>query len=214
LKRAYLAWIDENQPATIGGIVLALEQGLIMDLTPIQNAAIPILQFLGNMLIGLVIFITFWIFSIFFRRVVKRYGRVTRLDPAVLSLLMQVINAIVLLIGAITALGTIGLDVSALVAGLGLTSFALGFALQDILSNVLSGVLLLIYRPFRLGNYIRVGIQEGHVVGIDLRYTTLRTDSQFILIPNQQLFKESIIVMQHAPASTGQPVVPPLPPTP
>lgn len=185
-----------------------------MDLTPIQNAAIPILQFLGNMLIGLVIFITFWIFSIFFRRVVKRYGRVTRLDPAVLSLLMQVINAIVLLIGAITALGTIGLDVSALVAGLGLTSFALGFALQDILSNVLSGVLLLIYRPFRLGNYIRVGIQEGHVVGIDLRYTTLRTDSQFILIPNQQLFKESIIVMQHAPASTGQPVVPPLPPTP
>jgi len=164
------------------------------------------------MMIALVIFIAFWIFSILFRRVVKRYGRVTRLDPAVLSLLMQVINAIVLVIGAITAFGTIGLDVTALVAGLGLTSFALGFALQDILSNVLSGVLLLVYRPFRLGNYIRVGVQEGHVVGIDLRYTTLRTEHQFILIPNQQLFKESIIIVSNPPTPVGQPPMPPLPP--
>jgi len=177
-----------------------------IDITPIQLAADQILRFIPQMIIGLVIYIFFWVFSIMFRRVVKRYGRVTRLDPAVLSLLMQVINAVILIIGAITALGTIGLDVTALVAGLGLTSFALGFALQDILSNVLSGVLLLIYRPFRLGNYIRVGEKEGHVVGIDLRYTTLRNESHFILIPNQNLFKEAIIV------AVAQPNQPPPPP--
>lgn len=184
----------------------------LIDLTPVQIAALQILNFVPQLIIGLVIFIFFWILSIGFRRVVKRYGRITRLDPAVLSLLMQVINSIILIIGAITALGTIGLDVTALVAGLGLTSFALGFALQDILSNVLSGVLLLIYRPFRLGNFIKVGDKEGHVVGIDLRYTTLRTDSQFILIPNQQLFKEAIIVAANPPAVAQQPGMPPLPP--
>ncbi len=177
-----------------------------IDITPIELAAAQILNFIPQLIIGLVIYIFFWVFSIMFRRVVKRYGRITRLDPAVLNLLMQVINAIILIIGAITALGTIGLDVTALVAGLGLTSFALGFALQDILSNVLSGVLLLIYRPFRLGNYIRVGDKEGHVVGIDLRYTTLRNESNFILIPNQALFKEAIIV-----TSTPQSMPPPAP---
>lgn len=173
-----------------------------IDFTPVQTALITILNFIPNMLIGLIIFLVFWFISKIFRRIVRRYGQVTRLQQDVLNLLTQVINAVVLIIGAITALGTIGVDVSALVAGLGLTSFALGFALQDILSNVLSGMLLLIYRPFRLGNYIKVGANEGHVVAIDLRYTTIRTDALFILIPNQQLFKESIIVMQHPPKQT------------
>ncbi|MDX2162830.1 MAG: mechanosensitive ion channel [bacterium] len=180
----------------------------LIDLTPLQAAALQIISFIPQLIIGLVIFIFFWIFSVLFRRVVKRYGKVTRLDPAVLSLLMQLVNLVILIIGAITALGTIGLDVTALVAGLGLTSFALGFALQDILSNVLSGVLLLIYRPFRLGHYIKVGDKEGHVVGVDLRYTTLRTDAQYILIPNQQLFREAIVVLA---TQNNAPNLPPRP---
>ncbi len=190
-----------------------------MDTTLLEQSVAQILQFFINFVIALVIFITFWIISIIFRRIVKRYGKHTRLEQVVISLISQVINVVILIIGAITALGTVGVDVSALVAGLGLTSFALGFALQDILANVLSGLLLLIYRPFRLGNLVRVGANEGHVVAIDLRYTTLRTETQYILIPNQNLFKESIIVLAKVPASItsqGAPtsvVQPPLPPT-
>jgi small conductance mechanosensitive channel len=66
-----------------------------------------------------------------------------------------------------------GVNVSALVAGLGLTGFALGFAFRDVLSNFLSGVLLLLFRPFRVGNHISINDLEGEVVSIDLRYTVL-----------------------------------------
>lgn len=189
----------------------------MIETTAVQQDIDQILQFLLSFVIALVIFIAFWIISIIIRRLVRRYGKHTRLDNAVISLITQLINVVILTLGTITALGTIGVDVSALVAGLGLTSFALGFALQDILSNVLSGVLLLVYRPFRLGNYVRVGANEGHVVAIDLRYTTLRTPSQYILIPNQVLFKESIIVLSAPPGSNlpppGAPInMPPAPP--
>ena len=52
-------------------------------------------------------------------------------------------------LGVITALGTIGVDVTGLVAGFGLTGFAVGFAMKDALANLLAGVMILLYRPFR-----------------------------------------------------------------
>jgi small-conductance mechanosensitive channel len=98
--------------------------------------------------------------------------------------------------------------VSALVAGLGLTGFALGFALQDVISNVLAGIMILMNRPFRRGNYIKVGNHEGTVIDMDLRYTSLQKDNLKILIPNSTLFKEAItILMPTAPAPT--PSIPP-----
>ena len=75
-----------------------------------------------------------------------------------------------------------GINVSALVAGLGLTGFALGFALKDTISNLLSGVLILLYRPFKIGNTIKVSGYEGDVVSIDLRYTELNSEGNKILI--------------------------------
>src|SRR5262249_2389900 len=79
-------------------------------------------------------------------------------------------------------------DVSALVAGLGLTGFALGFALKDIVSNALSGILVLVYRPFRLLDSIKVTDLEGAVTEINLRYTVLEAGGKIILIPNSFLF--------------------------
>lgn len=59
-----------------------------------------------------------------------------------------------MLLGLVTALGTAGVNVSALVTSLGLVGFALGFALKDALSNIISGILLLLYRPFSVGDVI------------------------------------------------------------
>jgi small-conductance mechanosensitive channel len=85
--------------------------------------------------------------------------------------------------------------VSALVAGLGLTGFALGFALKDTISNLLSGVLILLYRPFKIGNRIKISGYEGIVVSIDLRYTELDAEGYKILIPNSKLFTDPITVL-------------------
>lgn len=70
---------------------------------------------------------------------------------------------------------------SALIAGLGLTGFALGFALRDAVSNLIAGVLILLYQPFGLGNKITVGGNSGAVVGINFRYTVLEADGQAII---------------------------------
>jgi small conductance mechanosensitive channel len=87
--------------------------------------------------------------------------------------------------------------VGALLAGLGLTGFAIGFALKDIISNWLSGVLILVYEPFRRGDYVSIANApglEGNVVAIDFRYTSLEKDGKVILVPNANLFVKEIIV--------------------
>lgn len=169
-----------------------------------------IIAFIPQLLLALVILIAFWVVSIAFRAAVRRFGHRTRLDDSVLDLLTQVIGLTIIVSGLLTALGTIGVDVSALVAGLGITTFAVAFALQDIISNLLSGILILMYRPFRRGNYIRVGAHEGIVTDIDLRYTTLQSETQRILVPNSTLFKESIIVRSNAPSPSAPPAsIPP-----
>ena len=76
------------------------------------------------------------------------------------------------------------MNISAIVAGLGLTGFAFGFAFKDMLSNFISGVLIFIYEPFSIGDIIQVEGKEGKVVNINLRYVTIESDNQNILIPN------------------------------
>ena len=164
--------------------------------------------FLPRMAGAIVIFLVFWVVSLLLKGMVTRYGRRMRLNEDVRDLLARVIRVAILIIGLVTALGTIDIDVTAMVAGLGLTGFALGFALQDIISNVLAGVLILKHRPFRRGNYIKIGDKEGTVVDMDLRYTTLQRENLKILIPNSTLFKDAITIIL-PPAVPAAPSLPP-----
>src|SRR5690606_21360509 len=87
-----------------------------------------------------------------------------------------------------------GLDITALITGLGLTGFALGFALKDVLSNLISGIMLLIYRPFQIGDQIAMGTYEGKIETIRMRDTVLRGyDGRMIIIPNSKLITEVVI---------------------
>jgi small-conductance mechanosensitive channel len=85
-----------------------------------------------------------------------------------------------------------GVNVSALVASLGLTGFALGFAFKDAVSNLLAGALILFYRPFCRGSRVAVTGIEGVVTAIDLRYTTLEDGNKKFLIPNANLLSNAI----------------------
>ena len=90
----------------------------------------------------------------------------------------------IITLGGITALGSMGINVSALVASLGLSGFALSFALKDTLSNTLAGVMIILYQPFKCGDNINTAGYEGTVSKIDLRYTYLNGSDKTILIPN------------------------------
>ncbi|MEO1993831.1 MAG: mechanosensitive ion channel domain-containing protein, partial [Planctomycetaceae bacterium] len=104
--------------------------------------------------------------------------------------------------GAVTALGTIGVDVGALIAALGLTGFAIGLAFKDIVSNALSGILIIIYKPFEQGDQIKVSSFAGNVRSIDLRYTILSSDGDRVFVPNSLLFSNAITVESQQTAQT------------
>jgi small conductance mechanosensitive channel len=147
--------------------------------------------------VGLLIFVAFWLAGVLLRAFFGRLSQRADFNTAFILRLAGRTSSIALIVfGAITALGTMGINVSALVAGLGLTGFALGFALKDILSNLIAGVLILPYRPFRVNDYILVAGNEGVVTEIDLRYTTLQKEGQIFLIPNSVLFTNSIGVVK------------------
>ena len=110
--------------------------------------------FLPRIGASLVVVLVFWLLSAIAGNLVARIGKRTRLAGDVISLLARAGKVALIIFGIVTALGTVGINISALVAGLGLTGFALGFALKDALSNMLAGVLILSYRPFRHGQRI------------------------------------------------------------
>lgn len=83
-----------------------------------------------------------------------------------------------------------------LITLLGVSSVAIGFAFRDVFQNFLSGILILMTRPFRIGDIISVNGQEGYVQEIETRATTIRTyDYRRIVIPNTTLFTNSVTVI-------------------
>lgn len=147
------------------------------------------------------ILLGFWIAAAIAGRLIEHFS--SRMGPErteLLSLGAQVARIGVRIFGTVTALGTLGVDVSALVAGLGLTGFALGFALKDALANLLAGAMILFYRPFQRGSRISVGGFEGTVTQIDLRYTRLRGKEQDFLLPNSTLLTNAITLHRPPPA--------------
>lgn len=93
----------------------------------------------------------------------------------------------------LVAADALGFDPQTVVTGLGLTGLALGFALKDIISNFVSGILILILRPFELGDQIVVGETEGSVERIELRATQIRNyDGRVVIVPNADIFTSRV----------------------
>jgi len=151
---------------------------------------------LGSKLLGgIFLFLIFWFISICIKFLVKRLGNNFSIDKKpIIYLLGNLAKIGVLLMGGITALGSIGVNVSALVASLGISSFALSFAMKDVLSNVLAGIMILLYQPFKTGAHIEIDKLEGTVIDIDLRYITLQTEQSKILIPNASILNQAVIL--------------------
>ncbi|MBN2328071.1 MAG: mechanosensitive ion channel [Candidatus Omnitrophica bacterium] len=141
---------------------------------------------------GLIIIYIFYLLSNLSRNIMLRVCQNRELDRDVVAFFAGLAKAVVFIIGIVTGLGTMGVDVSALVASLGLTGFVVGFALKDLFSNVIAGVMILVYRPFKRGDFIVVGGFSGAVRDIDLRYTTLEHEGQTILLPNSIIFSQGL----------------------
>lgn len=147
---------------------------------------------------GLVVFVAFWAGGVALERLLRRVARARRLDPDVCGLLARSAKIAMLLFGAVSGLGTLGINVTAMVAGLGLTGIALGLALKEIVSNALAGVLLMVYKPFKREDLIKVLDFEGRVGEVNLRYTLLEGAGERVFVPNTLLLTSAVRVKVEA----------------
>lgn len=149
-----------------------------------------------------------WIVAKGVRRVGRLWAEQTEGDRGTEILIGRLCYGGVWVLGSVVALGVLGLNFGTLLGTLGLTSVAIGFSLRDVLSNYISGVILLAARPFRISDQVVIGSYEGTVVQIQLRATTMRTyDGRLVYIPNQQVFQKSVVNNTDSPVRRSDVVV-------
>lgn len=129
----------------------------------------------------------------FARKLVEKFLPRTRVDITITKFLGNVVYIIVLVLVTILVLEQIGIKTASLIAILGSAGIAIGLALQGSLSNISSGIILVIFRPFRVGDYIEGGGTAGIVKEIHIFNTILTSpDNRRIFVPNSKFFDSSI----------------------
>ena len=167
----------------------------------IQQMAVEFAPKLGA---AIGVYLLFLIGGKLLMKIICRMGNSNKVDDELSNFLGRSVKVGMMLFGAVSALGTLGIDVGALIAGLGLTGFALGFALKDTISNLLAGIMVIIYKPFDQDDIILVGKYEGRVRSIDLRYTVLDYNDRIVYVPNSKLFVDSIVVDDDGKAAAAE----------
>jgi small conductance mechanosensitive channel len=153
---------------------------------------------LGNLLVlyginlagGIVVAVAaFWACGLVERAVRRALLASPHMDPTVASFLSSLARYATLAVAFVVVLQLIGIQATSLVAVIGAGSLAIGLALQGTLSNMAAGVMLLIFRPFRIGDKIEVACKKGEVRSLNLFMTELAADAEVqILIPNAQVW--------------------------
>jgi small conductance mechanosensitive channel len=116
-----------------------------------------------------------------------------QLSQLLKRMILLIVRNTVLMIGVLIALSQVGISMGPLLAGLGVVGFIIGFALQDTLSNFAAGLLILLYRPFDVKDFIEVGDVSGLVNKMSLVNTTILTfDNQTIIVPNGKIWGDVI----------------------
>lgn len=153
---------------------------------------------LPGLLLGAIVFGAGLLLARAVRAGVQRAASLRREQAGAAPVLGRIAGGLVTLVAFLVAASVTFPSVSAadLFGLLGIGSVAIGFAFRDVLQNLLAGILLLLTRPFRIGDQIRDGEHEGTVEDIWVRATVLRTyDNQRVLIPNSLLFTDKIVVI-------------------
>ncbi|MGI8884548.1 MAG: mechanosensitive ion channel family protein [Pyrinomonadaceae bacterium] len=153
--------------------------------------------------VGIVVFIVFLAIAYVVRKIIRTTARKAHFDDMLGSLLARIGYIIIIVFGLFVASTVIfpGVNAGDLIAGLGIGSVALGFAFKDVMQNLLAVFLILLYRPFKIGDQIKVDDFEGTVEEINVRATKIKTyDGERVVIPNSDLYMKSVLVRTAFPS--------------
>jgi small conductance mechanosensitive channel len=137
------------------------------------------------------VLLAFWVVARIARGAVRRGLERSQLRISSLAkdFFIKMTGRLIMLLGLIIAIAQLGIEVGPLLAGLGIAGFVIGFALQDTLANFASGLMILVYRPFDVGDIIEAGGVTGKVDQMNLVSTMILTfDNQLLIVPNKQVW--------------------------
>jgi small conductance mechanosensitive channel len=126
--------------------------------------------------------------------VVNRMLRRSKTDETLAKFLVSLTKFALLAFVVIAVLHTLGIQTTSFIAVIGAAGLAIGFALQGSLSNFASGVMLMVFRPFKTGDYIEAGGTSGVVVSVHIFNTVLKTpDNKKVIVPNGKITGDNIV---------------------
>ena len=142
--------------------------------------------------------LVFWVLYIPYRLLrsllKKLFEKSRRIDAGLQNLLLNTFKVVGLVLIAVIVLSEFGINVTALLAGLSIAGIAVGFAAKDTLENFISGVTIMLDRPFRIGDHVVVDSTYGAVEEITLRSTRIRTkNNEIMVMPNVQMVNQKVI---------------------
>jgi len=152
-----------------------------------------------SVVIGIIILLIFVVLSRGLRKVIKTklFPKYT-LDEGIQLAILKVVHYLLVGLGTIVAVQSIGLNLTSLAVVFGLLSVGIGFGLQNVVSNFVSGLIILFERPIKIGDRITIGDVLGDVVNISLRATLICTiDNISIIVPNSEFITSRVINWSH-----------------
>jgi len=153
------------------------------------------LLWLKRILLFFFIVLVSWILAVLISKAFKKaIVRIEGASELLKDFLVNIIRKIIFIVGLVVALSFLGINIGPLLAAIGAAGFIVGFALQGTLSNFAAGIMILIYRPFDVGDLVDIADTSGTVDAMTIVSTTLKTiDNQIVVLPNNMIWGDKII---------------------
>jgi small conductance mechanosensitive channel len=166
--------------------------------------------FLGRAAIVLVVFTVAWLLAGWAQRaIVRAFGRATHVDATLVRFLASAARYGLLVASLVSCLSAFGITATSFAAVLGAAGIAIGLAFQGTLSNFAAGLMLLLFRPFRVGDTIKAGAYSGTVKALELFSTVLVTaDNRRVVLPNSALSNQPLENITYYPTRRAEVLLP------
>ncbi len=160
----------------------------------LAKAQPSIAGFLMQLVIAVAVFVVGRWLAKFAKSFVKRAMTKAQVEPTLTVFASNILFYIVMAFVVLASLGALGIQTTSLIAMLGAAGLAVGLALQGSLTNFAAGIIIIIFHPFRVGDWVDVEGHSGYIMEIELLTTTIRTlDNRTVVIPNGKLTEHSLV---------------------
>ena len=152
-----------------------------------------LVAYVPNLIAAVIMACIFWVILKLTKRILSTAMHTAKMPEEASDIVVRFSGYVVIITAMLTIASQLGIKITSLLAGLGVVGLAISFAAQDTVANVISGITLLIDRPFKNGDWICVGDLHASVTEVKLRTTVLTSfDNETIVVPNKALAQERI----------------------